>query len=99
MTLAAEEVQDLAREIAMRMAPDSLLDAKDIGALLKCSAEYVTEHYAKAPGFPQALRLTGIDGRKSKPRWMRSDVITWVERHKNGRGTGPGRPRRKTAGD
>lgn len=99
MSMAAEEVQDLAREIAMRMAPDALLDAKDIGAMLKCSAEYVTEHYSKAPGFPQALRLTGCDGRKSKPRWIRSDVVTWVERHKNGRGSGSGRPRRNTVDD
>lgn len=93
------DIQDLAREIAARMAPDALLDAKDVGALLKCSAEYVTEQYAKAPGFPQALRLTGCGGRKSKPRWMRAEIMEWIQRHKHGRGTRGGRPRRDITDD
>lgn len=93
------DVEALAREIAVRLAPDALLEAKDVGALLKCSAEYVTEEYAHAPGFPQALRLTGRDGRKSKPRWIRADIVAWIEKHRNGRGTRGGRQRRDTSGD
>jgi len=89
----AADVVELAREIAMRLAPDALLEAKDVGAMLRCSAEYVTEQYACAPGFPKALRLTGKDGRRSKPRWIRSDIVAWIEKHRKGITTRGGRPR------
>ncbi len=92
------DVQELAREIAVRMAPDALLEASDVGAMLKCDARYVTEQYAAAPGFPKALYLTGKGGRKSKPRWIRSDIVDWIERHKAGRSTRGGR-RRDTTGE
>lgn len=96
--VSAVDVQELAREIAVRLAPDALLEAEDVGAMLKCDARYVTEQYAAAPGFPKALRLTGKGGRKSKPRWIRSDIVDWIEKHKNGRSTRGGR-RRDTTDD
>lgn len=87
------EVEALAREIAMRMAPDALLEAADVGAMLKCSAEYVTEEFAHAPGFPRAIRLTRPNGRNGKPRWLRSEVVAWVESHRAGQHTRGGRRR------
>lgn len=89
------DLQALAREIAARMAPDALLDLEDVAALLKCTSRYVSEHYAKVPGFPPALQLPSSKGRVSRPRWQRSDIIAWVESHKAGKDRSKGgRPRR-----
>lgn len=87
------DLMELAREIAARMAPDSLLDSEDVGALLKCVPRYVTEQYQLSPGFPKAIRLTGPDGRRSQPRWQRSAIMLWVASHEGGRSKVGGRPR------
>lgn len=92
--MLTDDVQELARHIAARMAPDALLDAEDVAALLKCSARYVKGQYAISPGFPKALRLTGPDGRRSNPRWRRSDIIDWINSHTGGRSKLGGRPRK-----
>jgi predicted DNA-binding transcriptional regulator AlpA len=89
------DVQELAREIAARMAPDSLLDASDVAALLKVSPRYVIEQFALSPGFPKAVRLTGPDGRKGQPRWKRIEIMRWVESHKDGATKRGGRPRKE----
>src|SRR5699024_7628103 len=86
--------QELARELAARMAPDALLDAADVGALLGCSPRYVTEQYVLAPGFPTAIRLTGAGGRRGKPRWKRSDIMAWIDRDPGARTKLGGRPRK-----
>ena len=88
------DVEALAREIACRMSPDALLDAEDVAAMLKVTPRYVTEQYAGAPGFPGAIRLTGPDGRRSKPRWQRSDIAQWISSHRNGASKAGGRPRK-----
>lgn len=82
---------ELARELAARMAPDALLDAEDVAALLKCSPRYVLERYAPTPGFPPAIRLPTTEGR-SHPRWQRRDIVAWVEGHRSGAAK-PGRRR------
>lgn len=87
------DVEHLAREIAVRMQPDALLDAEDVGAMLKCSARYVTESFVTVPGFPKAIRLTGPDRRRGQPRWQRRDIVAWIERHKDSKTTRGGRPR------
>lgn len=86
------DISALAREIAARMAPDALLDSEDVGALLKCSARNVMARYVPAPGFPKAIRLTTTEG-KSQPRWVRSDIVAWVEKHRKGVTGRGGRPR------
>ena len=91
--LAGVDVQALAREIAVRMAPDALLEASDVGAMLKCSPRYVLEHYVTAPGFPKPLRLTAAGGVRSKPRWLRGDLTKWIESHVGGQSKRGGRPR------
>ena len=53
------DLRALARELAARMADDSLLDSDDVAALLKCSPRQVLERYALTPGFPPAIRLRG----------------------------------------
>lgn len=90
------DITALAREIAVRMAPESLLDAEDVGAYLKCSARYVQEEYVKAPGFPKAIRLTGPDKRTSNARWRRQDIVAWVNSHIDGQSKRGGRPRKTT---
>lgn len=91
----AEEIESLARQIAARMDPDALLDAEDVAAILKCSPRYVTEQYVLAAGFPKAIRLTGPEKRRSQPRWRRSEIMAWVDAHRNGATTRGGRPRNK----
>lgn len=78
------DVQELAREIACRMAPDALLNSEDVGALLGCSGRYVSEHYVVTPGFPKAIRLQGPAGRRGQPRWQRSAIMEWVSSHLDG---------------
>lgn len=92
--MTPEEIEELARQIAVRMAPDALLDAKDVGALLKCTPRYVTEQFVLSPGFPPAIRLTGPEGRRSKPKWKRSDIMEWIDAHTGGRSKRGGRPRK-----
>lgn len=87
------DVQELAREIACRMAPDALLTPDDVGAILGCSGRYVTEQYVLTPGFPKAIRLRGPAGRRGQPRWQRSAIAAWIESHKEGHGHVGGRPR------
>lgn len=72
------DIEALARHIAMRMDPEALMDAEDVGAYLKCSPRYVLEEYVKAPGFPKAIRLAGPDGRRGNARWRRRDITGWV---------------------
>ena len=87
------DIEALARQIAVRMDPTALLDAEDVGAMLKCTARYVREEFLKAPGFPKPLRLTGPDGRRGNPRWRRQDINAWVAAHVNGASKRGGRPR------
>jgi len=90
--VSLSDITELARQIAMRMDPDALLDSADVGAMLKCEARYVAEEFSKAPGFPKPYRLTKRSGR-SQPRWKRSEIQAWIESHRNGATKRGGRPR------
>ncbi len=90
------DIEALARQIAVRMDPQALMDAEDVGAYLKCSARYVQEEYVKAPGFPKAIRLTGPDSRRGNARWRRQDISDWVNSHINGQSKRGGRPRKES---
>lgn len=87
------DLQALAREIAARMDPLALLDADDVGALLKCCPRQVTERYAKTAGFPKPVPLAVEAGKRARPRWQRRDIAEWIESRK-AREKKPGRPRR-----
>ncbi|WP_124455065.1 AlpA family transcriptional regulator [Paucibacter sp. KBW04] len=82
----------LAREILIRLDPDSLLDSADVGAMVRCCPEYVTQELAKTPGFPKAYRLTKRRG-VGHPRWKRADIQSWIDSHANGATKRGGRPR------
>ena len=85
---------ELARQIAARISPESLLSAEDVGAMLGYPARYIRETIALAPGFPIAIRLRiDADGRRSNPRWRRTDVEEWVTAHLAQRRTRSGRSR------
>lgn len=91
--METEKITELARQIAARMGPDALLDPADVAAILGCRPRYVTEYYALAPGFPRAIRLTGRNGARSKPKWRRQDIEKWIDDHRRGRPVGGGRRR------
>lgn len=88
-------IKELARHLGAIISDDALLDTEDVAAILKVTPRYVTESYVNAPGFPQPIYLTGVDGRKSKPRWIRRDVIEWIGKHATGRPSRGGRPRKR----
>jgi len=89
-------IQELAREIAVRLAPDALLNTEDV-ALLKCSPGYVREQYAHTPGFPKTIRLTGPNGRQSQPRWRRAEIMEWIDMNQVQHTKRVGRPRKALA--
>jgi predicted DNA-binding transcriptional regulator AlpA len=95
MNFDGAELDALARAIAARLAPQALMDAADVAAMIACDARYVTEQYAKAAGFPKAIRLRGPGDRRSQPRWSREDIVAWIQSHKESRNPVGGRPRRK----
>jgi len=81
----------------VRLAPDALLNAEDIAALLKCSTGYVLEHYVHAPGFPASIRLSGPNGWRGQPRWRRSEIMDWIDLHQTVHIRRAGRPRKVLA--
>lgn len=89
------DMRELARHLGAMIADDALLDTEDVAAMLKVSPRYVSESYVNAPGFPAPIYLTGSEGRKSKPRWMRRDVIEWISKHAAGYSPRGGRPRKR----
>lgn len=88
-----EEVdyEALARHLAPFLCPDALLDAAGVAALMCCEPRTVSEHYAKAPGFPAAIRPVGPNGKPGHPRWIRREVTDWIASH---RAKKAGRPRK-----
>jgi predicted DNA-binding transcriptional regulator AlpA len=93
VTTEGIDLQALAREIAARMDPLALLDADDVGALLKCCPRQVTERYAKTKDFPKPVRMSVEPGTRSRPRWQRADLAAWIQSRKADEKK-PGRPRR-----
>jgi len=99
MTTTASDLNyaELARQIAARMSPEALLSAEDVGAMLGYPARYIRETIALAPGFPIAIRLKlDTDGKRSNPRWRRTDIEKWVTDHLSQRRLRGGRPRQQT---
>lgn len=91
------DVQVLAREIAFRLDPDSLLDAQDVASMLKCEPRYLLSNYAKVDGFPKAARLPTAAGKVGHPRWRRKEVQAWIDKQFDGEPKPPkiGRKRKK----
>lgn len=86
------DYEALGREIAVRLMPDALLSAKDVGAMLGYAPRYVRETLSTSPGFPTPIRfpVRKDDGKlgNGDPRWSRADIIQWIEANKNGRRSG-----------
>lgn len=94
--LTDAQIEKLAREIAFRMAPDALLSVADVAAMLDLdNPRSVTEHMVKLPGFPKAIRWDTTTGGKSRPRFLRSDITTWINSHRGQVGKRGGRPRKE----
>lgn len=74
-------LEELAREIAVRMAPEALLTADDVGALLGCTARYVRERFAELENFPKPIRFKLDHESYTQPRWKRSELYDYIEAH------------------
>lgn len=92
--LKSIDVVALARQIAVRLSPDALLEREDVAAMLKCEPRYVSEVYVKVKSFPAAYRLETTTG-KSHPRWKRSEIQAWIDQHGIEKKRGVGRPRKQ----
>ena len=88
----AFDLAQLAREVAARLDPLSLMSLSDIGALTGYTAEYVTSSFVKADGFPAPLRLKKKGG-VSHPRRRRRDILAWIAAHEDVQPKKKGRPR------
>jgi predicted DNA-binding transcriptional regulator AlpA len=94
------DLQVLAREIAARLDPIALLDAEDVGALLKCCSRQVKERYARTKDFPKPVPMGIEPGHRGRPRWQRADIAAWIEGRKMGaRKKAVGRPRKAVVPD
>ena len=70
--------------------------ANSVGTL-KQVVEITMPGVILAPGFPIAIRLTlDTDGKRSNPRWRRTDIEKWVTEHLSQRRLRGGRPRQQT---
>ena len=83
----------LAAELAPYLAEESLLSAQQVGALTGHSARAIQEVYAGSPGFPRPVTLTGREGRKSHPKWKKSEILDWISSINKGPAKA-GRPRK-----
>lgn len=96
MNFSPAELEALSREIACRMDPEALLDAADVGAILKYRPRYVTDHLMGSKGFPKEIRLPAPGGGKGHPRWRRRDILEYLSMQGGSPGTRrAGRPRRR----
>lgn len=88
------DIEELASRIAAKIAPDALLNPSDVAVMLGVSARHVLDVYQGVPGFPKAIRLTGKNGTRGKPKWIRRDITAWIHGHREGKSKTGGRPRR-----
>ncbi|WP_244127586.1 hypothetical protein [Burkholderia gladioli] len=73
---------------------NALWSTKEIGEYLLRPAQSVRERVVVLPGFPAPIRLPSGEHGRSFPRWKATEVIAWVESHRNGRSARGGRPRK-----
>jgi hypothetical protein len=66
-------------------AGSELWTADDIAEYLRMNSRQVKERVVPVPGFPQAIWIPSTTGRRGQPRWKRSEVIDWAERHQDRR--------------
>lgn len=96
--MSPDDIEAIAQRVAQRLAadhdPTTLMSAERVAALLDVEPRYVTEEFARAPGFPEALRLTGPGRRRGHPRWVRSEILAWIQSHRRGASKRGGRPRK-----
>lgn len=90
------DVQTLAHLVAEHFKGDQqgLMGSAGVAALLGCSASRMLEQYATVPGFPKAIRLPAKSGGRSHPKWLRTDILRWVESLRPEARPRPGRPRK-----
>lgn len=88
------DIDELARRIADRLSPESLLDAADVGLMLKVKPRYVIEEMVSWPGFPKPIRFRGKGEHRSHPRWQRADILKYIDSHREGVARKVGRPRK-----
>ncbi|WP_244103614.1 hypothetical protein [Burkholderia gladioli] len=88
-------VTELERRLKVTVPLENALwSTKEIGEYLLRPAQSVRERIVVLPGFPVPVRLPSGEHGRSFPRWKATEVIAWVESHRNGRSARGGRPRK-----
>jgi prophage regulatory protein len=77
--LAASIARHTARRIPLAV---DLWGYAEIAAYLKMAHRHVSDRVATLPGFPAAIRIPTRGAGRGQPRYKASEVIAWVESHK-----------------
>ncbi len=60
----------------------TLWDTRNIADYLGRAYKYTNEYIVTHHTFPNAIRISIKDGKKSHPRWYAGEVIEWVAQNK-----------------
>jgi prophage regulatory protein len=77
--LAASIARHTARRIPLAV---DLWGYAEIADYLKLAQRQVADRVATLPGFPAAIRIPTRGAGRGQPRYKASEVIAWVESHK-----------------
>ncbi|WP_080439901.1 helix-turn-helix transcriptional regulator [Burkholderia ubonensis] len=75
-----ENIDDLARRIAMRLTPHALWDLAEVAEYLHRSEQHTRQWIITQDGFPRPIRIpSGKGAERPRPLWRSKDVIAWAE--------------------
>jgi hypothetical protein len=86
------DITELARAIAFRITPESLLTVSDLAAMFKVGERHVRDRIMRLPDFPKPIRLPTLTGTQGHPRWRLADVQAFLSKY-----TPEERPQRRGA--
>ncbi|WP_081063119.1 AlpA family phage regulatory protein [Burkholderia stagnalis] len=78
-----ENIDELARRIAMRLTPHALWDLAEVAEYLHRSEQHTRQWVTTQDGFPRPIRIPSGKSRAERawPLWRAQDVVAWAESH------------------
>lgn len=82
LSLDSETLAELARHIAMRLAPHALWDMSEVAAYLHQTEEHARQWIVSQDEFPPRIRIPSAKlAERVRFLWRAKDVIAWAESH------------------